>query len=266
LEATLTILCERARTAHPTFSISDHDFVAHLADCGAEPQAAQSTGTFHVEDLYLACACLNSDERAIEQLVATQRPALTAAVKRIDPSPAFADEVLQRFWDSALIGTISSSPRLAKYSGRGSLGAWLSVAVQREALMMRRHERAEDRARRIGDDGDALTSDPELAMLRQSHREQFQVATRSALASLEDRERMIFRLHLVDGVTIEQIARGYGVSHSTVSRWFAAARGKVIAAVEQAIRAELRLSPGEFESLKRVMLSDVELSLSALRS
>jgi hypothetical protein len=49
-----------------------------------------------------------------------------------------------------------------------------------------------------------------------------------------------------------------------VSRWFAAARSKVIAAVEAAIRSELQLSPAEFESLKRVVLSDVHLSLSAL--
>jgi RNA polymerase sigma-70 factor (ECF subfamily) len=264
LEEALATLCARARAKFPTFSIGDDDFVAHLAKCGAEPIADPATGSLHIEDLYLAFACLSGDERAIEQLVAAQGAVLTGKVKRIDPSPSFADEVLQKFWDSSLVGTISNPPRIAKYSGRGPLEAWLGVSVQREALMIRRRERAEDRARRFGHDGDALASDPELALIRESHRAQFQLAARDALASLEDRDRMIFRLHLVDGVTIEQIARGYGVSHSTVSRWFAAARSKVIAAVEAAIRSELQLSPAEFESLKRVVLSDVHLSLSAL--
>ena len=93
-----------------------------------------------------------------------------------------------------------------------------------------------------------MAADPELAFIKGKLRDQFQGALTAALAALEDRERMIYRLHLIDGLTVEAIGKIYGVSHSTVSRWLAKARERVIAEAQRLLRDEMRLSPAEFES------------------
>jgi RNA polymerase sigma-70 factor (ECF subfamily) len=262
VEAVLSELCARGQAAHPGLSLPDEAFAAHLARCGT---LVSGTGdSIHAEDLYLACACLRGEEPAIGLLVTTHRQTVVITLSRIDPSPAFVDDVQQRFWDAALVGTMSAPPRLSIYSGRGSLAGWVAVAVQRVALMMRRHEEAEGRARRTAEDADAALQDPELAFIKERYRDRFRAATEQALQRLDDRERMIFRLHLVDGVTIERIGRAYGVSHSTISRWFASARDKVIEEVQRVIREDLKISPADFDSLKRLVISQLDVSLSML--
>lgn len=256
-------LYARGRAAHPEIEVTEEAFVAHLARCGARLTEDAADG-IHAEDLYLASACIGGIERAIEKVMSTHRANLEVVLNRMAPSPDFVDEVLQRFWDAALVGTISAPPRIGTYSGRGPLAGWIAVGVQRVALMILRHEQAEGRARRFGEDVDAIAQDPELAFIKDRYREQFREATQKALSTLDDRERMIFRLHLVDGVTIERIARSYGVAHSTISRWFAGAREKVIREAERVICTELQLSPREFDSMKRLVVSQLDLSLSAL--
>jgi RNA polymerase sigma-70 factor (ECF subfamily) len=256
-------LYARGRAAYPDLDVPDDRFATHLGRCNARVRHDPAS-SIHAEDLYLACACLCGVEHAIETLIAAHQSSLIATLRPTAPSSDAIDDALQRFWDAALVGTMSAPPRIATYSGRGPLGGWIAVGVQRMLLMIRRHESAEDRARRFGDDLDAAVGDPELDFIKDRYRDQFQVATQKALAALDDRERMIFRLHLVDGVTIERIAQSYGVSHSTISRWFAGAREKVIKEAERAIRSELQISPHEFDSIKRLVLSQLDLSLSGL--
>jgi RNA polymerase sigma-70 factor (ECF subfamily) len=262
LESVLSELCARGQAAHPDLGVSEEAFVTHLARCGALVSGAEAS--VHAEDLYLASACLRGEDAAIAFLVGTHKQMLVITLSRIDHSPAFVDDVQQRFWDATLVGTMSAPPRLAAYSGHGALAGWVAVAAQRVALMMRRHEDAEGRARHTAEDADAAQWDPELAFIKERYRERFQAATQKALEILDDRERMIFRLHLVDGLTIERIGRVYGVSHSTISRWFGSARDKVVEEVQRIIREELEISPADFESLKRLVISQLDVSLSML--
>jgi RNA polymerase sigma-70 factor, ECF subfamily len=261
LDRCLRALCARGREAHPKLALPDEVFVAHLARCDAPISEVGELA--QVGDLYVACACLEGDEAAASLLVETHRRMLVATLSRIDSSPAFIDDAQQRFWDAALVGTISAAPRLALYSGRGALAGWIAVGAQRIALMIRRHEDAEGRARRAIDDAYAA-QDPELAFIKERYRERFRDATQKALGELDDRERLIFRLHLVDGVTIERIGHIYGVSHSTISRWFRSARDKVTKEVHRVIQDELRISAADFESLTRLVVSQLDLSISML--
>jgi RNA polymerase sigma-70 factor (ECF subfamily) len=265
LDELLAQLVARGKVAHPEVVMPNEAFVAHLAGCGAPVDPGAPPESMWAEDLYLACAAVLGDERAIARLMSTHEVGIASSLRKIDPSPTFAADVGQRFWDAALVGTVSAPPRLAGYSGRGPLAGWIGVSVQRLALMSLRHEQAEGRARRaVTAEAEAVLQDPELVMLKQRYREPFRVATEKALEALDDRERLIFRLHLVDGVTVERIGQTYGVSHSTVSRWFAKAREKVVAEIQRALRDELAISEEEFESLKRLVLSQMDLSLTML--
>ncbi len=83
---------------------------------------------------------------AVAKLRRIHRPVLAGYLRHIDVSPAFFDEVEQRLWDAALVGTAGAPPKLMSYSGQGALAGWVGIAAQRIALMMRRHEAAEERA------------------------------------------------------------------------------------------------------------------------
>jgi RNA polymerase sigma-70 factor (ECF subfamily) len=263
LEGALAALCARGRAAHPDASISDETFVAHLGRCGAAVDGPPET--IFVEDLYASCACLQGDGAAIAKLRASSRIVLAGYLRRIDASTSFVDEIEQRLWDVILVGTLAAPPRLAGYSGQGPLAGWLGIAAQRLALMLRRHEDAEERAGKgAAAEAQLVSGDPELAFIKAQYREQFQRALSAALLVLDDRQRMIYRLHLVDGLSVDRIAKMYGVSQSTVSRWLAGARKSVIDEARRILAEELKLSGRDFESIARVMVSQLDLSLSQI--
>jgi RNA polymerase sigma-70 factor (ECF subfamily) len=263
LEERLEVLGERGQAAHPELSLDLAVFAAHLAHCGAA--AADPTAAPHAADLYLACAALLGDERAVEKIRRVHRLVIVGYLRHIDASGAFVDEIEQRLWDGALVGTAEAGPKLATYSGQGALAGWVGIAAQRIALMMRRREAAEERAvDAVAAEADFLADDPELAFIKGKLRDDFRRAISLALGKLEDRERMIYRLHLVDGLTVETIGRMYAVSHSTVSRWLARVRESVIAEARRLLRDEMGLTPAEFDSVAGLVVSRLDLSVSRI--
>jgi RNA polymerase sigma-70 factor (ECF subfamily) len=261
LERTLAALCARGRSAHPQLAVDDVRFAAHLARCGAPVDAAD----VHADDLFLCCAALLGDEAAVRTLRATARPVLAGYVNRVDASPTFLDEVEQRVWDAALVGSAEAPPKLATFSGKGPLAGWLGIVAQRIALMMRRKEASEERAvQGAGMEAQLIVGDPELAFIKGHLRGAFQRAVGQALQSLGDRERMVYRMHIVDGLSLERIGKSYGVSQSTVSRWMASARDGIVAEAQRLLRDELHASPEDYESISRLLVSQLDLSVSRL--
>jgi RNA polymerase sigma-70 factor, ECF subfamily len=262
-ETLLELLAARGRAAHPELSIDAAAFAAHVERCGAA--TGGRAAAIHAEDLYLACAALLGDGVAVAKIRRVHRPVLIAYLRHIDVSSPFVDEVEQRLWGAALVGTGTAPPKLATYSGHGALPGWVGIAAQRIALMMRRHEAAEERATdAAAAELEQVGDDPELAFIKGRLRTDFRRALSQALAALDDRQRMIYRLHLIDALTVETIARMYAVSHSTVSRWLAKARQDVIEAAQRYLRDEAGLSPAEFDSVAALMISQLDLSVSRI--
>lgn len=140
LERTLAALAARGRAAHPQIALDDVVFAAHLGSCGAPCDADTER---HAEDLFLCCAGLLGHAGAVRTLREAHRPVLAGYLQRIDSSPAFVDEVEQRLWDFALIGSVGAPPKLGSYSGKGPLAGWLGVIAQRIGLMIRRSGRSD---------------------------------------------------------------------------------------------------------------------------
>jgi RNA polymerase sigma-70 factor, ECF subfamily len=261
-EQTLAALCARGRSAHPQLGVEDVVFAAHLGRCGAPIEA---DAELHAEDLFLCCAALLGDEAAVRALRASARPVIAGYLQRIDASPAFVDEVEQRLWDSALVGSAEAPPKLGSYSGKGPLAGWLGIVAQRIALMMRRSEASEERAvEGAGIEARLVAGDPELAFIKGHLRGPFRRAISEALQALDDRERMVYRMHVVDGLSLERIGKSYGVAQSTVSRWMASARDNIVAEAQRLLRDELRASSEDYESMSRLLVSQLDLSVSRL--
>ncbi len=102
--------------------------------------------------------------------------------------------------------------------------------------------------------------------MRRSYGPELRKAFSDAIASLSERDRLILRFNLVDGVSLDRVAEMYRVSQSTVSRWLAAARCSIREQVERAFAERLGLQPGESVSLTALIASDFDISLAGLLS
>jgi RNA polymerase sigma-70 factor (ECF subfamily) len=260
LEQRLADLCSRGRAAHPALELDAAVFVAHLARCGAA--VGDVLGELHAEDLYLACACLAGDGAAIAKLREAYRPVVVRYLKRIGHSESILEDVEQRLWDAIFVGG-DAGPKLAVYAGRGPLGGWVGISAQRIALMTLRHEQAESRARNeVAARGRLAAEDPQMAAIKQRYRAQFQGAVDAAISTLDDRDKTLYRMHLVDGLTLERIAKVYGVTHPTILRWLERARQRVLEEAKRRLREVLAVSSNEFDSIARLLISQLELDIS----
>jgi RNA polymerase sigma-70 factor (ECF subfamily) len=263
LESALARLVAQGRAAHPDLEVAEVAFAAHLGRCGAT--VAETANVPHLADLYLCCAALLGVDEAVRILWDQLREPIANSLRRIDSSPAFLGEVAQRFWGAALVGTPEAPPKLASYAGLGPLAAWASIAAQRLALTTMRHDSAERRAAVAAAAATQMASvDPELAFLKEDLRAAFKQAVERALQILDDRQRMVYRLHFVDGLTVERIAKTYGVVRQTVTRWLAETRAAIIDEVKRQLHDELRLPADEFESLARILVSQLDISVSGI--
>jgi hypothetical protein len=230
----LTELVARGNAAHLDLRFNAALFAAHLGRCGAPVETLQAA-EIHAEDLFLAGAALHGDCEAAAKLRRLYRPAIAGALSSIDTSAPFVDDVERRLWDAALLGGDGGAPELAGYAGQSALAEWVAGAARRIAPAIRARDAADFRG--------ALTQ---------------------ALVGLEDRERMIYRLHVANGMTVAMIAKVYRVSDDTIAHWLAKARDSVIRETQRLLHGEVTLSAAEFESVAARVVSQLDLSGSRI--
>ncbi len=215
----------------------------------------------HREDLRLAQGAAHGDAdalRTVEQLIVDEAD---RAARRIDRSPAFADELRQAVRVRLLVGETDRPPRIAEYRGRGPLGAWIGVAALRVALNLKRASgpATTDVLAELVDD-----ADPEVAHLEKLYRAEFREALEAALRALSERDRVLLRMSYVDGVSMVQLGRLYGVHETTAARWVKAAAGTVAEDARRRLTERLSLSGSSLDSIARLVLSNLDASISRL--
>jgi len=178
------------------------------------------------------------------------------------------DEIadLQQTLRARLLVGDGDGPAIASYTGSGQLRSWVLVAALREAVRTRqkktREPAMEDEALiAIADRADAL---PAADIGKERYREAFRAAFRAALAGLTPRDRNLLRMHLIDGLTIDQIGAIQGVHRATAARWIDRAREDIAHTVRRQLMKELGADPFEADDVLRWVQSRIELSLSGL--
>jgi RNA polymerase sigma-70 factor (ECF subfamily) len=143
--------------------------------------------------------------------------------------------------------------------------SWVRVVATREAARLLVRERREVAA---GDDqlaGLLAGSDnPELRYLKRLYSHEFRAAFRVAVESLSDRERMLLRQSVLDGLGIDELAAFYRVHRSTTARWIEAARAAVLAGTRRTLTERLQITTAELDSVMLLISSRLEVSLPAL--
>jgi RNA polymerase sigma-70 factor (ECF subfamily) len=156
---------------------------------------------------------------------------------------------------------------IMRFSGRAALRTWILVSALREAVRVR-----DKAAREPATDDDALIaladrgSSTTLAADKERYHDAFRMAFRAALAALTARDRVLLRMHVLDGLTIDQIAAVQGVHRATAARWIDRARESVSRHVRRDLMKQLGADPFETDELLQWVHSRIELSLSALNS
>lgn len=242
-----------AREAWPDIVVDEAEFRQSLAAAGAP------VASLCVSDLYLARACAAGQPRALalfDERFLAQVPAILARHRARDAG----DEIRQLVRERLLVGT---PPRIAAYTGRGSLAAWLRVTVLRTASNFVRGEKPrvpiED-----ADLAEALGDAPELRVLEAQYRGAFREAFRDAFAALGPTERAVLKLHFLDGVSVRKLAPLLGVSSATAGRRLQDAQEQLGKHVLAQLGKRVEARPDELESVVRALLSRLDVSISTL--
>lgn len=248
----------------PQAQLDGAAFGAFLVERAVEGQGFSS---LHVEDLFLAWACLDQQRDAITAFERYTRPLIALAVRR-DANDA--DELIHQVQVKLLVAEPPRAPRLADYTGVGPLKAFVMVVAMRCLADAHRSDqrRREDH---IGDGWLELasiagsTNGPEERVQWAELEPHAARAVTEAMAALSVRQRTVLRLHYVEGVSAEALGRMYGVHRATTTRWLVDARERMLEFVQQRLRETLDVGTASLASLNRTLVDGLELSLPGLK-
>ena len=245
----------------------------------AMPSASEMAAyleSLHVEDLALACACLDGCEPAWEFFFGNYRQALYAAARAI-MGGARAGEAQARELADSLYADLFGTERGAGgrrslfeyFHGRSKLSTWLrAVLAQRHIDALRAGRRTESLDDpEHGPDGHAALRTSGTPGAADPDRERaivsMQAAMTCALAALAARDRLRLALYYVQDLTLAQIGKSLGEHEATVSRHLESTRKELRRRVEETLRTENRLSDAQVRQCFAYALKEWPFDLTA---
>jgi RNA polymerase sigma-70 factor (ECF subfamily) len=260
-EAIVERYLREGRDAWPDVVVEPARFANELERRAAGLDLAAIKGA----DVYVAIACIDGDQRAIEAVRALLAREVGFAATKTTATPDQLAEVTAQLSRVLFVDEPGRVAAMRDYSGRGSLKAYLGVIATRELV------RVVNRGRReVGIDDDDLidrivpASDPEISILRAQYRDDVDAAIRAAMGSLDDRGRALLRYAFVDGMNVDRVGALYNVHRATAARWIAAVREKLGDQIRDQLAARLRIAVGEVDSIIRLVQSRIDVSLDRM--
>jgi RNA polymerase sigma-70 factor (ECF subfamily) len=270
LEKVLEWACEQGKSAWPELVISAEAFVAYLAaritpreGWSGEPELLTVLGKLRFADLYLACACARGDDRAIALFEVRYLGEVARALR--SATPTVIDETKQVLRRRFFVSEDGEPPRIAEYTGRGELKAWVRAAAVRAAWRVGRMPKGQTEVeshvfRAVAAVGDDL----ELDYLKRRYLTDFEDALREAFLALEVRDRNVSRYYYGKGLSIDAIGALYKVHRSTVARWLNRITAALVEATRKRMMTKLGANRAEVSSLVRMLESRIDMTLRAV--
>lgn len=235
--------------------------IAGLKGTALEPHLA---GLFTV-DLYLAAACVEGDQAALEHVGGSMLPSVCESLGRVT-STFSADEACQRLRERLLMREPdAATPVIANYAGTGALLSWLRASALRELLLDKRKDELRTQREAQALEESAPEVDVELELLRRLHTNDFRVAFEGAFQGLSPRDRTLLRMHVIDGLSIDDIAAVYHTHRTTAFRWLVAARQTLAVGIRSTLSTKFGLSRSALDSFMGLLGSEkLDVSLNRL--
>jgi RNA polymerase sigma-70 factor (ECF subfamily) len=253
---------ETARSAWPDVHVPPAEFRDYVlartaGDALPSPETAAA--------LYLACGCVRGDPAALRAFDRSYLSEIPASIRRMRLPPDQVDELVQGMRQHLLVGRDGAPPKIADYSGHGDLRGWLRVTATRNAIRAARKQSPAS----LDDVDSALEArsaddDPELSYMKALYRDAFRTAFHAALESLEPREKNLLRQHFVDGLTVDDVGRMYGVHRATAARWIVKARDDLLDRTRTAFAERAGVGARECNSVLRLVQSRLDVTLRRL--
>ncbi|MCY1074796.1 sigma-70 family RNA polymerase sigma factor [Archangium lansingense] len=258
---------ETSRAPWPAVNVPAESFLTHLA--ARLPEADPNSPLepllekLSLTELYLACACMRRIGPAIEFLERDYLSQLPRMLRSSNHPDAMIDDVCQLVRVKLLVSTPESGPKIAEYTGRGTLLSWVRTTAARIANKQREGVKAEPMDPTIFFPDLPTPGDgPERALIGERSRAILRQAINGAFSVLPADKLYLIRLHVVDRLSSYELAALFGVNQSTVSRWLKTAREMVRDETERRLREELDFSRRDFESFISALDSKFELDMS----
>ncbi|WP_434423195.1 RNA polymerase sigma factor [Nannocystis pusilla] len=263
VSSALAAIVAAARRRFSGVALADEQVGRFLGEkVAAEADPLGALGRLKAEELCLVAACLAGDARALQHFDAAYLSPVAERLARAGLAAEVVADARQRIAGSLLVADASGTLRLATYSGRGDLAGWLYVAVAREARRLAgreaRHTPADDLE--LVDEG--VGGDVELAHLKATYGEAFRRSFHAALAELDELARNLLRQHLLDGLSIDQIAGLQRVHRATAARRLVRVREDLAQRTRALLVQSLKLSESESDGVLRLVRSQIDLSLT----
>lgn len=233
---------------------------AARAYCQARFDADGSPVT-HPADFYLAMACALETEGAVEAFETTLLPDMVRSASHLFTTSLRADEVRQMLRAKLFVAEADEVAKIAQYTGRGPLGGWLRVVAVRTVL-------SEKRKKSLSSTNDEVLlglasphDDPEVEHLRARYTEEFKTAFYEVLAELDIEDRNLLRLHMVDGLSIDELAPVFQIHRATAARRLVKARDEIASRTRTLLLSRLQLTESECTSIMGLILSQLDVSI-----
>jgi RNA polymerase sigma-70 factor (ECF subfamily) len=264
VEAWATGAAARGRELWPALAVSEAELVSLIELRRTLPGVRRAElDELDAAELYLAVACARGDRAAVVELRRRYFDGVIPQLRRMGLGAAQCDDVWQTVCERLLVAT-DGPPAIVRYVGTGELAGLMRVAATRLALNWLKQDQRRVTQDDWLDDLPAARADPELELSKQQHRAEIKQAIEAALETLVARDRMILRLHLVERLGIDAIARVSSVHRTTAARWIARAKETLALRVRDRLLARWRVSEASFPALRTLIDSQIDLSLERL--
>ena len=186
---------------------------------GTEQKVTAFCRSLKIEDLALAHACAEGNEKAWEVFLARFRVKLYDTARQITRDDANGRELADSIYAELYGLTERDGERISKltfYTGRGSLEGWLRTVMAQEWInryRKKKHEVSLEEETGAGAQFAAQQSDADTTV-----QSPVVAATDAALAALPAEDRFVLASYYVDERTLAEIARTLRVHESTISR------------------------------------------------
>ncbi len=263
----------------------------YLAAASAEPlteaEVISFLGQIQVDDLFLALACANGNERAWWEFDQQHRSYLERVARHLAKTELDAQEVIDSVYVELYGTRVVDGERVSKfatYSGRGTLRGWLRTVVWHSLVDLHRagHDEVslDEMTENVGEGAThaAFAEAPlggEEQMIGQIARDRYRTATlnsiESAFTGLDPHEKLLLLYYHVENLKLREIARlceketsplrgwfqrrsqtrekdpGTRIHESTVMRWLDKCYAKVLRTFRDQLVSAHGLNPDEIE-------------------
>ncbi len=210
---------------------------------GASPDAPPTDGEtrdfldqLQADDLFLALACANGNERAWWEFDQQHRAYLERIARHLAKTDIDAREVIDSVYVELYGTRVVDGARVSKfatYSGRGSMRGWLRTVIWHSLVDLHRASHDEvsldEMTENVGE-GSAHASfatpapGGEREMIDEITRDRYRAATVASLdvafSSLEDHEKLLLLYYHVEQLRLREIARLVEKEGSPLREWF----------------------------------------------